>query len=491
MKKHPLLVVSLLIGNVLASSAHAAILTWAPGGFGTTGGSGTWSTSAANWDNGVSNAAWPSVLATQQTTDALFSGTDGSYTVTVGGNFSAQSATFSASGYTLQAASAQTISLANSGFVSVATGKTASVGNNATITRASTVAVQGGGTLALLAGGTLSSTASSALGVTISGGSTLSVQGGSLVSAGAGAPIVVGNGNSQSNALTITSGLVNTGASFGAGTTGGGLRLLTGSVTNSTATVNLAGGVLATARVYQGAAGAGSTSLFNFDGGTLRATATNNTNFMTGITQANIKAGGARIDTNGFDVTIGQALLHSGTGTDGGLTKSGVGTLILGGVNTYNGSTTVTSGTMALGASGSITSSQSVNINAGASFDTTAQSFTMLGGQTFKFTLDPAGAGSSGFVNAASLNITNGVVDFSALGTLDDSFYVLAHYTSLTGSAFATVNNLPAGYTLDYNYLGGNNIALIAVPEPGALSLLVCGGIGMMAFGRKRLRSRE
>ena len=37
---------------------------------------------------------------------------------------------------------------------------------------------------------------------------------------------------------------------------------------------------------------------------------------MTGLTAANVRNGGAVIDTNGFNDTIGQALVHSSIGGD-------------------------------------------------------------------------------------------------------------------------------------------------------------------------------
>lgn len=72
----------------------------------------------------------------------------------------------------------------------------------------------------------------------------------------------------------------------------------------SNGTVNLLGGTITTNRVAKGA-GAG---LFNFNGGTLKANVANAT-FMTGLTNAFVYSGGAKIDTAGFDITIGQALL--------------------------------------------------------------------------------------------------------------------------------------------------------------------------------------
>jgi autotransporter-associated beta strand protein len=229
------------------------------------------------------------------------------------------------------------------------------------------------------------------------------------------------------------------------------------------------------------------TAVFNFNGGTLKAAAAS-TAFLTlgGANQhAYVKTGGAIIDTNSVNVTISQAL-EAAPGGSGGLTKQGAGTLTLGGVNTYTGATTVNTGTLALGASGSILNSTGVAIKAGATFNTTLQSFAMLSTQPFTFTLDAAGGGSAGLISAAALDIANGVVSFSIVGTLDDPAYVLANYTSLAGGTFSNVTNLPSGYALDYNYLGGNSIALVAVPEPHEFALAIVALLGVLVFIRRR-----
>lgn len=55
-----------------------------------------------------------------------------------------------------------------------------------------------------------------------------------------------------------------------------------------------------------------------------------------------------------------------------------------------------------------------------------------------------------------NLDITNAIVDFQNLGgTLTGAAHVFASYGSLTGTAFASVLNLPAGYVINYNYVGG------------------------------------
>lgn len=117
----------------------------------------------------------------------------------------------------------------------------------------------------------------------------------------------------------------------------GSLNLGNGGSTGTYA-YDLNGGTLTTPSISKAAAGAN--GAFNFNGGTLVA-AGSTTSFMQGLTAANIRNGGAIINTSNSDITIAQPLLDAGTG---GLTKQGAGTLTLAGANTYDGNTTVQSG---------------------------------------------------------------------------------------------------------------------------------------------------
>jgi fibronectin-binding autotransporter adhesin len=67
------------------------------------------------------------------------------------------------------------------------------------------------------------------------------------------------------------------------------------------------------------------TSIFNFNGGTLRSTQTSTT-FMTSLTSAYVYGGGAIIDTNGFNDTVQALLAPTGNGVSA-LTVSGSGYL--------------------------------------------------------------------------------------------------------------------------------------------------------------------
>jgi autotransporter-associated beta strand protein len=131
-----------------------------------------------------------------------------------------------------------------------------------------------------------------------------------------------------------------------------------------------------------------------FNGGTLQALGT------LGLGTVTLDGGGGTIDTNGNDVIVSSAI--SGTG---GLTKTGTGTLTLGGDNTYTGATTVTAGTLTLSGFNNISRSSVLTVNGGATFDVGAASGTSIS------TL--AGSGSVQIGPFGRLKILNGSTEFS------------------------------------------------------------------------------
>lgn len=232
-----------------------------------------------------------------------------------------------------------------------------------------------------------------------------------------------------------------------------------------TAIYNLNGGTLNVNAISMATTGTSiNISTFNFNGGTIKPSGASAT-FMQGLTRANVRNSGAIIDTNGVNITIGQSLVHSNisgdNATDGGLTKQGDDTLTLTGTNTYTGTTTIHSGTLVLGSTGSIDDSTALSIAAGAELDTTAKSSHTLPA-TVTFGIDGEAA-TSGLIDATDqeLDIDGATVTFNVAGPLTASAYVLANYGTISGTAAFASATTPNGYTLNYAYNSGTQIALV------------------------------
>ena len=176
--------------------------------------------------------------------------------------------------------------------------------------------------------------------------------------------------------------------------------------------------------VTSGIASVSGTSTFNFNGGTLTAGASN-VGFFSNLTTANVQAGGARIDTNGYDVTVAQNLLHDTTGgapaTDGGLAKLGAGTLTLSGASTYTGGTTVSAGTLAVGSGGSVTGGD-INVGAGATLAISGTG-SVSPGSGHQLTVDGTTASPASVTLGGTGSLSSGraYVGYSGTGTFTQS----------------------------------------------------------------------
>jgi len=266
-------------------------------------------------------------------------------------------------------------------------------------------------------------------------------------------------------------------------------------------------------------------------------------NAATGLT-VNVKNGGAVIDTQAFDVTIGTALVANGTG---GLTKSGAGALTLSGTNTYTGATLISGGTLKLDATGTINNTSEVSLGTAGTLDVSAKSLgytvgtlkgsgnvtgaltvstqfaignspgttnfssslTIGAGSTYLYELT---SGATPGLNSAdlgdiagALTLTAGsILDLFQLGTYtaNNKFTLFAYDGLLTGTFKDTSSNVlsdgatftDAGgiWMIDYNDataganggVGTNYVTITAIPEPNVAALL--GGLGMLALLRRR-----
>jgi fibronectin-binding autotransporter adhesin len=235
-----------------------------------------------------------------------------------------------------------------------------------------------------------------------------------------------------SNTVTIVNGAI-TGYSDRATTVGGNVQIDMqrngGAATVNT--FNLDGGVVTVRDIISGVSSG--TRIFNFNGGTLRPNASTTTffNLGAGSAFANVRNGGAIIDSNGRDITIVQNLQHSDVSgdnaTDGGLTKQGAGTLTLPATSTFNGPLTVSGGTLALDAS----SGSSLNVASLSLANNTALRFNYSGNPSV------AAINAAGAVTAGA-NIT---IHFTGSGFTAGQFPVIDY----SGAALPNLNNFSLG----------------------------------------------
>ena len=220
---------------------------------------------------------------------------------------------------------------------------------------------------------------------------------------------------------------------------------------------NVTAGALTTGAVTLGA-GANLAANLTLGGGVSKTGATGAT--MSGT----VDLGGT---TQQFDIAAGTApeLTISGALSNGGLVKTGPGTLLLTGANTFTGLIAIRNGTLRLGAPGTLASTTNVTVGFGATFDLA----------NMNQTVGALSGGGSVTLGSAALNIAQaGSAEFS--GTISGTGPVLktgAGFLDLTGT-----NTFSGGLTVSGGQLRlGNGLAAGSGPITAAPGGTLIGGV--------------
>jgi fibronectin-binding autotransporter adhesin len=206
--------------------------------------------------------------------------------------------------------------------------------------------------------------------------------------------------------------------------------------------VNLNGGVLRITKFKH----SNDSETINFNGGTLRAGVDTGELITSSIDNANILSGGAKIDSNGFTVTIPKALIEDPGSPGGGLTKLGLGTLALTAPNEYTGPTSVEAGSLIInGDHSGATGITSVDFGAGLGGDGIINAATYADGAEFPWTVADWTAAPT--LDAGSVTIDGEltvVVGENALANFTDAD---ATFTILSASSLTVTT--PAALAVD------------------------------------------
>ena len=370
---------------------------------------------------------------------------------------------------------------------------------------------------------------------------------GGLTKSGSGTLTLNGANANYTGATTVTGGLINFNAAnnFGSGQitlNGGGLQWATGTTTDISsrlAALGTGGGTFDTNgnNVAFASSLSGSGGLTKAGTGTLTLSVANSYLGGTTVNAGNLQISGAgTLGNTGSATTInggtldlggttqtqnGGLTLTGGTLQNGTLSSSGIfdmqsgtvsavltgagslqkttaGTVTLSGANTYTGATTITTGTLALSGFGDVSSSSSVTVGNGATFDVSASGFFFVPIATL------AGSGTVQ-LGGNGLVIVNGSTEFSGAINGGGGLEIFSGTQTLSGiNSYTNVTQIDRGATLalkgagsiaSSSYVGfnslGSGLATLDISQTSSGAsvggLADSAGIGRVSLGSQTL----
>jgi autotransporter-associated beta strand protein len=308
--------------------------------------------------------------------------------------------------------------------------------------------------------------------------STLNFNGGTLTVSG---NVTMAQNNSTADVArnaVATMNIAGSAVNVGGGISIAGKGVGAGASTVASGTLNITAGSLTVGGdiIDGGFVGSGgnATTTLTLDGGTLDLGG-NNIGGAVPIDNLNLRAGTLR--------NVGQI-------NDGGaVSKTTAGTLIIEGVNTWTGPTSVDAGTLLV--NGSITSA--VTVADGATLGGTGQlgGLSLASGTSFYVAdlLNPVEVGGTVDIAAGF-----GVADLAGLSwesvldgtyTLIDGTLGVGVFDGLANNSAATAYDIGDGRSA---YFREGSLQLVVVPEPSALLLMGIGTLGFVIYRRRRDR---
>jgi autotransporter-associated beta strand protein len=234
--------------------------------------------------------------------------------------------------------------------------------------------------------------------------------------------------------------------------------------------VNLNGGEIITSEI---SANTGSYSELNLNGGTIRASGAN-ANFLHDVLFVKLSAGGATIDSQGFDITVPNSLTDNG----GGLTKVGSGALTLSGSAIYSGPTLLNAGRLIItttSGGGDYTLADGTRYSLGvlalnAQAPMTSLTMGTSTGVTLDFDMGLFGNNTAAPIAVSGAMTANGAITINIpTGAFTAGSIPLISYGSSAGTATYVTGTLPvgvAGYVTNNTAVNQVQLVVTAAAAP-------------------------